>query len=162
LDGGITQWVAEGRPLEIQTPPPAAASFVARPRPEMVVDKQVVNALRSDPRALLLDARVPERYRGETEPIDAYAGHIPGAKNAPLAGNLRGASDLRFRPAAELRAHYETLGAATAERIVAYCGSGINASQAVFALHLAGFTQAQLYEGSWSDWSRDPSLPKVP
>ena len=128
----------------------------------MAIDKHAVNALRNEARALILDARVPERYRGEVEPIDARAGHIPGATNAPLAGNLRGAADLRFLPRDELRARYEKLGAGRAEKIVAYCGSGINASQTLFALHLAGFTEALLYEGSWSDWSRDPSLPQVP
>jgi thiosulfate/3-mercaptopyruvate sulfurtransferase len=162
LDGGITQWVAEGRPLETEVPQVAPAAFAARPQPALVVEKSAVNALRADPRALLLDARVAERYRGEVEPIDAYAGHIPGARNAPLAGNLRGGNDWRFRPAADLRARFEALGAGTAERIVAYCGSGINATQVLFALHLAGFENAQLYEGSWSDWSRDPALPKTP
>ena len=162
LDGGIAQWIAEHRPLETQVPRVASSAFAPHPRPQMVVDKAAVNSLRDDSRALILDARVPERYRGEVEPIDVRAGHIPGATNAPLAGNLRGAADLRFLPRDELRARYEKLGAGQAERIVAYCGSGINASQTLFALHLAGFTDVLLYEGSWSDWSRDPSLPKSP
>jgi thiosulfate/3-mercaptopyruvate sulfurtransferase len=162
LDGGIVQWIAEGRPLETAAPRIAPSAFIAHPHPERVMDKHAVNRLRGDVRALLLDARVPERYRGEIEPIDARAGHIPGAKNAPLAGNLRSATDLRFLPAEALRARYEALGAGKAERIVAYCGSGINASQTVFALHVAGFGNALLYEGSWSDWSRDAQLPSSP
>ncbi len=160
LDGGITQWLAEGRPLETQVPAVHARSFVLRPpRRELVVNKETVNALRSDPRALVLDVRVPERYRGEIEPIDPRAGHIPGAKNAPLAGNLRGGADLRFLSPAELRARFEQLGAGKVERIVSYCGSGVNGCQSVFALNLAGFDNALLYEGSWSDWSRDPNAP---
>ena len=159
LDGGIAQWLAEGRPLETRVPTFPRSSFLPRARPEMVVGKDTVNQFRHDPRALVLDVRVPERYRGEVEPLDARAGHIPGAKNAPIAGNLRGTTDLRFLSAEGLSARFENLGSGKVERIVAYCGSGINACQAVFALNLAGFTNALLYEGSWSDWSRDASLP---
>lgn len=159
LDGGIAQWLAEGRPLETRVPTFPPSSFLPRARPEMVVSKDTVNQLRHDPRALVLDARVPERYRGEVEPLDVRAGHIPGAQNVPIAGNLRSATDLRFLSAEELRGRYEKLGVGKAERIVTYCGSGINACQTVFALTLAGFTNARLYEGSWSDWSRDASLP---
>ena len=83
----------------------------------------------------------------------------PAPQNVPIAGNLRSATDLRFLSAEELRGRYEKLGVGKAERIVTYCGSGINACQTVFALTLAGFTNARLYEGSWSDWSRDASLP---
>ncbi len=159
LDGGITQWIAEGRALQISIPAVPSSSFVPRPRPELLVNKDIVNTLRDDPRALVLDVRVGERYRGEVEPIDPRAGHIPGAQNAPFAGNLRGANDLRFLSQADLRSRFERLGAVKAERIVAYCGSGINACQTVFALNLAGFDRALLYEGSWSDWSRDANLP---
>ncbi|MEW5720593.1 MAG: sulfurtransferase [Chloroflexota bacterium] len=159
LDGGIAQWIAEGRSLETRVPQVSPSSFVARPHPEMVANKDAVNDLRREPRALVLDVRVPERYRGEVEPIDPRAGHVPGARNAPIGENLRSASDLRFRSPEELRARFEKLGAAQVERVVAYCGSGVNACQTVFALHLAGFMNALLYEGSWSDWSRDARLP---
>jgi thiosulfate/3-mercaptopyruvate sulfurtransferase len=159
LDGGIAQWIAEEHQLETRVPAVPGSCFVARPHPEMYVNKEVVNQWRNDPRALVLDVRVPERYRGEIEPLDSRAGHIPGAKNAPIAGNLRSATDMRFLSAEELRARFENLGAGQVERIVAYCGSGINACQSIFALNLAGFNHALLYEGSWSDWSRDASLP---
>ncbi len=159
LDGGIGQWVAERRALETTPRVYAPGTFVAQPHPEMVVDKPRVNALRTDPRALVLDVRLGERYRGELEPIDPVAGHIPGAQNAPLAGNYLGATDFRFRAPAELRARFAALGAERAASIVPYCGSGINACAGVFALNLAGFENVLLYEGSWSDWSRDPSLP---
>ncbi len=159
LDGGITQWIAEGRPLQKEIPSVPRAEFVACPHPEMMVGKERVNVLRNDPHALVLDVRVPERYHGEIEPIDPRAGHVPGAKNVPLAGNLHSANDWRFLAPIDLHARFDRLGASVAEQIVAYCGSGINACQTVFALKLAGFDHALLYEGSWSDWSRDPELP---
>jgi thiosulfate/3-mercaptopyruvate sulfurtransferase len=124
-----------------------------------VVDKHAVNILRDDPRALVLDSRAAERYAGTFEPIDPRAGHIPGAKNAPFTGNLHGSDDPRWLDVEQLRARFEALGAEEAEQIVVYCGSGINACQNIFALHLAGFENVSLYEGSWSDWSRDPDLP---
>jgi thiosulfate/3-mercaptopyruvate sulfurtransferase len=160
LDGGIAQWIAEGRPLETVVPSVPRKNFVAQPsRQPMVVGKLTVDALRRDPHVHIFDVRVGERYRGEIEPIDPKAGHIPGAKNAPIAGNLRSATDLRFLSPAEIRARFEQLGAHPGDPVVAYCGSGINACQAVFALTLAGFENVLLYEGSWSDWSRDDHLP---
>jgi thiosulfate/3-mercaptopyruvate sulfurtransferase len=116
----------------------------------------VVDALRKDAKALVLDVRAAERYEGKVEPIDPRAGHIPGAKSAPIAGNLIAPDDPRFLNAAALRARYDALGAGNAERAVAYCGSGINACQAIFAMQLASI-DALLYEGSWSDWSSDPN-----
>jgi thiosulfate/3-mercaptopyruvate sulfurtransferase len=159
LDGGITQWLTENRPVQTEVPQVARAKFVARPRPELMVDKEKMKAMQNDSRALILDVRVAERYEGKIEPIDPRAGHVPGAKNAPIAGNLRSANDMRFLSPAELRARFDGLGASQANQIVAYCGSGINACQSVFALNLAGLDNALLYEGSWSDWSRDNNLP---
>lgn len=159
LDGGITRWVAENRPLQTEFPVVPRAEFVARPRPNWVVDQKTIDALRGDPKTLLLDSRLAERYQGKTEPIDARPGHIPGAKNAPLAANLRGANDPRFLEPAQLRARFSELGANHAEKIIAYCGSGVNACQNIFVLELAGFKNVLLYEGSWSDWSKNPDLP---
>ncbi len=159
LDGGITRWVAEGRPRQTEIPKVPRANFVARPHREWVVDQKTVDALRNNPKALLLDTRAPERYEGKVEPIDARPGHIPGAKSAPWAGNLRAPDDPRFAEPSVLRERFENLGAKRAERIVAYCGSGVNACQNILALDLAGFTNVLLYEGSWSDWSRNPNLP---
>lgn len=159
LDGGIVRWVAEGHALETLVPQYVATHFVPHPHPEMFIERETVNALRNDPRALILDVRVPGRFQGKFEPIDPQAGHVPGAKNAPLAGNLRSAEDPRFLSPAELRARFETLGADRVERIVPYCGSGVNACQMAFALQLAGFNNVVLYAGSWSDWCSDPSLP---
>lgn len=159
LDGGIAQWIAEGRPLQTEIPSVARAEFIARLHPEMVADKKVIKSMQNNSRALILDSRVAERYEGKIEPIDPRAGHIPSAKNAPIAENLRGDNDFRFLSSNALRARFDRLGASDADEIAAYCGSGVNAAQTVFALNLAGFSHAKLYEGSWSDWSRDKDLP---
>ncbi len=160
LDGGIAPWIAEGRPLETIEPSVPRKNFVAQPpRQHRVVGKLTVDALRRDPHVHIFDVRVGERYRGEIEPLDPKAGHIPGAKNAPIAGNLRSETDLRFLSPEEIRARFEKLGAHSRDTIVTYCGSGVNACQTIFALTLAGFENVLLYEGSWSDWSRDNNLP---
>ncbi len=157
LDGGISQWIKEGRPLETNTPEVLPAQLTpGAPHRDWVVDKETVGRLAHEPRSLVLDVRAAERYRGEIEPIDPRAGHVPGAKSAPYAGNVHSLEDPRFLEPARLRARFEALGAGEAEQIVSYCGSGINACQNIFALQLAGFDNALLYEGAWSDWSRDP------
>ena len=152
LDGGIARWVAEGRRLEADVPAYPPGAFAAEANAAMRVDADDVERLRTDPRALLLDSRMPERYEGRVEPIDPVAGHVPGARNRPYPANVRSAEDPRFRAAAELRGQFVELGADRAERVVAYCGSGVNACQNLFALALAGFEDGLLYEGSWSDW----------
>ena len=160
LDGGIVAWIARGFQLQSNLPPaPARASFVARPQPDRVMDRHRVDVLSHDPSGLVLDARVPDRYEGKLEPVDPKPGHIPGAKNAPIGGNLISADDLRFLDPAALRARYTALGADQAEHVVAYCGSGVNACQTLFSLQLAGIENGLLYEGSWSDWSSDPHAP---
>lgn len=159
LDGGIARWVAEGRPLETGIPAYPTTTFVAAPQRGMVVDAADVERLRRDPRALVLDVRMPERYEGRTEPIDPVAGHVPGARNHPYPGNVRSKEDPRFLEPAQLRAHFERLGADRAEPVVSYCGSGVNACQNLFALRLAGIDTGVLYEGSWSDWCSVPSRP---
>jgi len=155
LDGGIAKWVAEGRPVETTETAPPPALFLPIPRPGMVVEK--VEMVDGAGRELVLDARAPQRYRGETEPIDPRAGHIPGAVNAPLAANLTRDAVPVFRSSEELRAHYAALGADRREPIV-YCGSGVNACADLLALEAAGL-RGRLYAGSWSEWSSDPSLP---
>lgn len=161
LDGGINRWLAEGRPLATDVPVFPRGEFVARPNPNLIVTKPEMIAATRDPRALILDTRAPERYEGKVEPVDARAGHIPGARCAPGSGNLRASDDPRFRGPAALRARFDALGANGADRIIAYCGSGINAAQNVFALYLAGYDRALLYPGSFSEWSRDPDLPVI-
>lgn len=161
LDGGLIQWIAEGRPLSSQAPTFPRKTFRAHANPNMVVTKEQMIALLRDNRALILDARAPERYEGKVEPVDARAGHIPGARNAPMTGNVRGTDDHRFLERGQLQARFDALGANGADEIVAYCGSGVNAAADLYALHLAGYDNTRLYAGSFSEWSRDPALPIV-
>jgi thiosulfate/3-mercaptopyruvate sulfurtransferase len=155
LDGGIAKWRAEGRAIATDEPAARPALFAGRLRPGMVLDKAGMIAARG--RRLVLDARAAERFRGETEPVDPRAGHIPGARSAPWPGNLTADPVPVFLPPAALRRRFEALGAARAEPVV-YCGSGVNACHDLLALHLAGL-RGVLYAGSWSEWSSDPSLP---
>jgi thiosulfate/3-mercaptopyruvate sulfurtransferase len=159
LDGGISRWIAEGRPLKTGEVTVARAEFVPFPHPEWVVDQKTVDRLRRDPTALILDARAAERYEGKTEPVDPKAGHIPGAKSAPFSGNLRSPGDPRLKEPSALKERFGQLGADQAQAIVTYCGSGVNACLNILALQLAGYGNPLLYEGSWSDWSRNPDRP---
>lgn len=156
LDGGLPMWVSRGRALDTVVPSVTPASFVPRLRPEWVVDKAFMCALRPG-QELVLDARLPERYRGEVEPIDPRAGHIPGARNAPFSANLTGDPLPVFRSPDELRRHYAALGA-TGRQPIVYCGSGVTACHDLLALDVAGL-RGRLYAGSWSEWSSDPTLP---
>jgi thiosulfate/3-mercaptopyruvate sulfurtransferase len=155
LDGGIVKWTSEGRPLEAgaRVPPPGA--FTAQARPGWVLGK--LEMLDRDVSAPVLDARAPERYRGEQEPIDPRAGHIPGARSAPYTDNLTSGAVPVLRPPEALRERYAALGAAAGEPIV-YCGSGVTACHDLLALEVAGL-RGRLYGGSWSEWSADPGLP---
>ncbi len=145
LDGGLQAW---DEPLETGVPTVELAEFAARePDTRRVVDFETVRNVSGIP---VLDARAGERYRGETEPIDPKAGHIPGALSAPYANNLR--SDGRFKSAQELRRRYEELGASGGA--VVYCGSGVNACHHLLAMEVAGISNGRLYAGAWSDWSR--------
>jgi thiosulfate/3-mercaptopyruvate sulfurtransferase len=151
LDGGMGAFVQAGHALEtVARTPPKVASFTATPRPELVVERDAITAGLDRPDRLLLDARAGERYRGEIEPIDPRAGHIPGAVNAPYAGNLAAG---KLLPEESLRDRYRALGADTKETVV-YCGSGVTACHDLLALAVAGLT-GKLYPGSWSEWSRD-------
>ena len=156
LDGGLPAWPG---PLEPGAGGPrAAATFTPRPWPaERIVTADDVAGLGSDPGAVVLDARAGERYRGETEPIDRLAGHIPGARSAPLMGNLDPTTG-RFLPPEELRERFAAAGADASKEVVAYCGSGVTACHELVALELAG-VPAKLYVGSWSDWISDPGRP---
>jgi len=159
LDGGIARWVAESRPVESGESAVTPATFTPEAHPEMIVDASAIERLRADRRALVLDVRMTERYEGRREPVDPVAGHIPGAKNRPYPANARSAEDPRFLAPGDLREAFGALGAASVERVACYCGSGVNACQAIFALELAGFRDALLYQGSWSDWCSDPERP---
>jgi len=155
LDGGIARWQAEGRPLSTEEPRVDRVPFDARLRPGYVVAK--AEMVRDHARRLVLDARAAERFRGEAEPIDPRAGHVPGARSAPWTDNLTADAVPVLRTPGELRARYEALGAGKEEPVV-YCGSGVTACHDLLALHLAGL-RGTLYAGSWSEWSSDPELP---
>jgi thiosulfate/3-mercaptopyruvate sulfurtransferase len=144
LDGGLQAW---GLPLETTSPRIARGNFHAsEPDRSRVVDFEAVRRLDGVP---VIDARAGERYRGEKEPIDPKAGHIPGAVSAPYGESL--GPDGRFKSRADLRERYVSLGA---ERgAVFYCGSGVNATHHVLAMEVAGLPNARIYAGSWSDWS---------
>lgn len=156
LDGGLQSWVESGYDLETEdvVPPPGDVTLRAGAMPTVDAD----GAARTARTGTLLDARAAERYRGETEPVDPIAGHIPGAVSAPSTDTL--GPDGRFRPPAELRAHFERLGVGdTASRpVAAYCGSGVTAAHLVAALAVAK-VDAALYPGSWSQWCNDSSRP---
>jgi len=155
LDGGIVKWLAEGRPITSDEPKATPAAFDARLRPDFVLTK--AQMLAREPDALVLDARAAERYRGEVEPIDPRAGHVPGARSAPYSGNLTHDAVPVFLPPAALRERYAGLGAERQAPIV-YCGSGITACHDLLALEVAGL-RGRLYAGSWSEWCSDPALP---
>jgi thiosulfate/3-mercaptopyruvate sulfurtransferase len=122
------------------------------------VSADEVVGLAGRPGGVLLDARAGERYRGEVEPVDPKAGHIPGARSAPTTDNLTATG--AFRPAAELRERFRRLGVDQATEVGVYCGSGVTAAHEIAALAVAGIPAA-LYPGSWSAWSSDPSRPVV-
>ncbi len=157
LDGGFTAWAAEGRPVAVGVDVHAARAFSGTPNPAFTVDADTVGAMARSSTARVLDARAPERYRGELEPLDPVAGHIPGAVNYWFVRNLEGG---RFRSAEALRAEFETLVSGVgADQVVSYCGSGVTGCHNLLALEHAGLHGARLYPGSWSEWVSDPSRP---
>ncbi|MGH3155703.1 MAG: sulfurtransferase [Streptosporangiaceae bacterium] len=160
LDGGFRAWQAAGLPVTTDEPAVPPGDFTADPGHLLLLDAAGAAAMSRS--GVLLDVRAAPRYRGEAEPVDPVAGHIPGAVNAPATGNLN--ADGTYRTPGELRDLFATLGVvrregeAGGEPVGAYCGSGVTAAQAVLALELAG-VPAALYVGSWSDWVSDQSRP---
>jgi thiosulfate/3-mercaptopyruvate sulfurtransferase len=154
LDGGLAEWTAQGHELEQGEGPVERGAAILGYGHRAVLD--IEDAARFPRGGVLLDARAPERYRGEVEPLDPRAGHIPGAVNAPSAGTVddRG----RFLPADRLRDLFADRGVREGTPVAAYCGSGITAAQTALALTVAGFEPA-LYPGSWSQWSNHPDRP---
>ncbi|MXG90912.1 sulfurtransferase [Nocardioides flavescens] len=146
LDGALPAWVGAGRPLGTDdvVPPEGDVELAGGGLPILDVDD--VEAFDGT----LLDARAGERFRGEVEPVDPKAGHVPGALSAPTGGNL--APDGRFLPPEQLRERFAALGVDDGTRVAAYCGSGVTAAHQVAALEIAGI-EAALYPGSWSQWS---------
>jgi thiosulfate/3-mercaptopyruvate sulfurtransferase len=159
LDGGLQAWQAIGGATESGTPTPRTpGQFVLQPALVTLVDAVAVQRRLGQPGQTVVDARAAPRFRGEMEPIDPVAGHIPGALNRPFAQNL-GPNGL-FKSAAELRAEFTALlGQRSSAEVVHHCGSGVSAVPNILAMEIAGFGPSALYAGSWSDWCSDPSRP---
>ena len=156
LDGGFAAWQEAGQPVETvvrpRVPTRVALAYDAR---QVIVDHA---ALHAAPPPLLIDARAAVRYRGEVEPLDRAAGHVPGARNRPYADNLL--ADGHFKPPAQLREEFAAvLGGVTPDRVVHMCGSGVTACYNLLAMEHAGLHGSRLYAPSWSGWVSDPSRP---
>jgi thiosulfate/3-mercaptopyruvate sulfurtransferase len=158
VDGGLAAWQAEGGELAAgDEPGHFQSNFTIGPALRNLATTRDVLA-RLDKKQTLIDARAPARFRGETEPLDPVAGHIPGALNRPSGENM--SSDGRFKSAAQLRADFERLLAGRDPlSVVHHCGSGVSAVPNLLAMEIAGFAPTALYAGSWSEWCSDPSRP---
>ena len=158
LDGGWSKWASETRLTSREVPVRPRGNFTASDSMMPLVSvQQVLQQLEASDR-ILLDARTPERYRGEQEPIDPVAGHIPGARNRPWQQNLN--ADQTFKSPSELRAEFNALlGKQAPSQVAHQCGSGVTACHNVFAMELAGLPGSALYGGSWSEWIADPARP---
>ncbi|MFO1398038.1 MAG: sulfurtransferase [Burkholderiales bacterium] len=157
LDGGFAKWTAEGRPVSTEPGVPVPAAFrIAHVTPTV----SATGIMNSIPRhaLVIVDARAPERFRGESEPMDPVAGHIPGARNRPASQNLN--ADGTFKDPAFLRAEFAAvLGEDSPDLVVHSCGSGVTACHNALAMEIAGMPGTRLYPGSWSEWCADPERP---
>jgi thiosulfate/3-mercaptopyruvate sulfurtransferase len=155
LNGGMAAWRSAGLPLSNEPTSPVPRQLSANPAPGAWLDSEAVDGLRSKPGHLIVDARGAERFAGRNETIDPVAGHVPGARNHPFAGNL--GTDGRFLDAARLRHRWRVmLGSLPPTAVIAMCGSGVTACHNLLALEHAGMSGGRLYAGSWSEWIRDP------
>jgi thiosulfate/3-mercaptopyruvate sulfurtransferase len=158
LDGGIAAWRAAGLAEESGEPTHPMSAYPVRFDAALIASSDEVATLAADPSRLLLDARAAARFRGEQEPIDPVAGHVPGAHNRPLQDNL--GADGRFKPAGLLHAEFAAaLGPRAPRDVVLMCGSGVTACHNLLAMAHAGLDGARVYAGSWSEWIGDPSRP---
>ena len=156
LDGGLKAWHSAGFPLSLDAPVIEPGTFAGTPDNHMLLDAEHLQKRLGQPGLTLIDARAQARFRGDVEPIDPIAGHIPGAQCAAFNENL--GSDGRFLPADQLRQRFAAqLQGRSPEDLVAYCGSGVTACHNLFALSLAGYPLGKLYAGSWSEWITDPA-----
>ena len=157
LDGGLAKWRKENRPTTAEVPRFAPTTYPVKPRAGMAVDVGYVQANLG--KALLVDARSPQRYRGESEPIDPVAGRIPGALNRNNSDNLSPVGT--FKQPDELKKDFlALLGGRSPGEVVNYCGSGVSASHNALAMEVAGLPGSRLYAGSWSEWIADPGRPQ--
>jgi thiosulfate/3-mercaptopyruvate sulfurtransferase len=156
LDGGLPAWTAHGMALSAEPVSKLRGTVNAKPSPVPIVDADHILQNLSRPAHIVLDARSPDRFRGENETLDPAGGHIPGAKNRFFKDNLL--ADGRFKPADRLRTEFTAL-IATPETTIAQCGSGVTACHNLLAMEIAGLPGAALYPGSWSEWCADPARP---
>ena len=155
LDGGLKAWHGAGFPLSLDAPLVAPGTFAGTPDNRLLLDAEQLEKRLGQPELTLIDARAQPRFRGDVEPIDPIAGHIPGAQCAAFNENLD--TDGRFLPAAQLKQRFAAqLQGRSPDELVAYCGSGVTACHNLFALSLAGYPLGKLYAGSWSEWITDP------
>jgi thiosulfate/3-mercaptopyruvate sulfurtransferase len=160
LDGGVSKWVSDGHALSRDVPVPKPAALRGHADPLMALNADEVEAGLKIASTTLIDARAPERYRGEVEPIDPVAGHIAGAKNRFYKENLN--ADLTMRAPAEIKAAFASImNAPHASEVMHQCGSGVTACANIFAMEYAGLTGSKLYAGSWSEWITNPARPIV-
>lgn len=156
LDGGLKAWHSAGFPLSLDAPVIEPGTFAGTPDNHLLLDAEHLQKRLGQPGLTLIDARAQARFRGEVEPIDPVAGHIPGAQCAAFNENL--GSDGRFLPAEQLKQRFAAqLQGRSPDELVAYCGSGVTACHNLFALSLAGYPLGKLYAGSWSEWITDPA-----
>ncbi|MNZ20605.1 sulfurtransferase [Pseudomonas putida] len=156
LDGGLKAWHTAGQPLSLDAPARYEGTFNGEPDTKLLIDAEHLVTELASPELTLIDARALPRFRGDVEPIDLVAGHIPGAQCAAFTDNL--GEDGRFLAPEQLRQRFaEKLAGRSPEHLVAYCGSGVTACHNLFALALAGYPLGRLYAGSWSEWINDPA-----
>src|SRR6267154_3452032 len=157
LDGGWNHWISEGRAQTAEVPQPQPTRFSGKANPNWV-GADFVRARLYDPGTVLVDARAPDRFRGQNETLDPVGGRIPGAYNRYFRDNLDASG--RFKTPEVLREEFgAVLGLSGAENVVSYCGSGVSACHNLLAMEVAGLRGARLYPGSWSEWCADPSRP---
>lgn len=156
LDGGLPAWQQAGQPLTTTTPTARRGTMTERAALAASVDADALLTNLASNARIVLDARSPDRFRGENETLDAVGGHIPGAKNRFFKDNLQ--ADGRFKPAVELRAEFTAL-IDTPQATISQCGSGVTACHNLLAMEIAGLPGAALYPGSWSEWCADPARP---
>jgi thiosulfate/3-mercaptopyruvate sulfurtransferase len=175
LDGGLREWQAGQRPLSTEVPSPEAAEFTPRPRPGWIATRQDVVAALGRPETVIVDCLNAELYRGEHHLWGQRRGHIPGAVNVPYLANidpalatataaereriLASGGSFVFSPPETLAALYRAAGVTPDRQVITYCGRGYAGACGLLALRLLGYEQLRLYDGSWAEWSADPSLP---
>jgi thiosulfate/3-mercaptopyruvate sulfurtransferase len=155
LDGSFSHWEQAGFPVTDEIPSPKLKTFIPKPRSELIATLEEIESIQQHPEKLLVDSRAAERYRGEIEPIDPVAGHIPGAANRFYMDNLDDTG--KMKSATELKSIFSALiGDRLPENVIFYCGSGVTSAHNILAMAHAGLGMSKIYPGSWSEWINNP------